>query len=122
MVTGRSPSSDHSAISMARLSFALPIFARCERPRAASVRTWRLQPGRLAHGPDEKCGVAGRTPGLVVAIFLSFQIGAPRWGGVSHCPYRQMCGKSQLLQYWPHRFLELQTGTCRERGERLTHR
>src|SRR5262245_42957792 len=55
---------------MARLSLALPIFARCERPRAASVRTWRLQPGRLAQGPDEKCGVTGRTPGICCAILI----------------------------------------------------
>src|SRR5262249_1380135 len=55
---------------MARLSFALPILDRCERPRTASVRICRLQPGRLAHGPDEKCGIAGRTPGLV-AVMLS---------------------------------------------------
>src|SRR6188472_3775738 len=77
MVTGRGPSSDHSARSMARLSFALPILDRCERPRTASVRAWRLQPGRLAQGPDEKCGMTGRTPGLVFAMCLSFQIGAP---------------------------------------------
>jgi hypothetical protein len=38
----------------------------------------------LAHGPDEKCGVAGRTPGLVAVMYLSFQIGALRWGRVSH--------------------------------------
>src|SRR5262249_11902380 len=55
---------------MARLSFALPILDRCERPRTASVRICRLQPGRLAHGPDEKCGITGRTPGLV-AVMLS---------------------------------------------------
>src|SRR3954468_6859038 len=48
---------------MARLSFALPILDRCERPRTASVRAWRLPPGRLAQGPDEKCGMTGRPPG-----------------------------------------------------------
>src|SRR3954465_11836621 len=53
---------------MARLSFALPILDRCERPRTASVRAWRLQPGRFAQGPDEKCGLTGRTPGFVFAI------------------------------------------------------
>src|SRR6478752_4213575 len=53
---------------MARLSFALPILDRCDRPRTASVRFCRLQPGRLAQGPDEKCGVAGRTPGFVAVI------------------------------------------------------
>src|SRR5215468_3725415 len=109
MVTGRAPSIDHSAIStapvsdagtmpmrysagtsstsrvrsIARLSFALPIFDRCERPRTASVRAERLQPGRLAQGPEEKCGTAGRTAGIALVIGLPFQIGAPRWGGVS---------------------------------------
>src|SRR6185437_11053476 len=53
---------------MARLSFALPIFDRCERPRTASVRACRLQPGRLAQGPEEKCGTTGRTPGFVFVI------------------------------------------------------
>src|SRR5262245_34687859 len=68
---------------MARLSFALPIFDRCERPSRASVRAVKFQPGRLAQGPDEKCGTNGRTAGIALAMSLSFQIGAPRWGGVS---------------------------------------
>src|ERR1043166_779656 len=68
---------------MARLSFALPIFDRCERPSATSVRACRLQAGRLAQGAEEKCGMAGRTPGFCTVIGLPFQIGAPRWGGVS---------------------------------------
>jgi hypothetical protein len=38
----------------------------------------------LAQGPDEKCGTAGRTPGFAADIYLSFQIGASRWGEVSH--------------------------------------
>src|SRR5258708_4355845 len=96
MVTGSAPSNDHIAIStapvsdagtmpiresggtsspsrvrsMARLSFALPIFDRCERPRTASVRTERLQPGRLAQGPDEKCGTVGRIRGLALVMLL----------------------------------------------------
>src|SRR5262245_54452832 len=53
---------------MARLSFALPIFDRCERPRTASVRACRLQPGRLAQGPVEKCGTVGRVAGSGMAI------------------------------------------------------
>src|SRR4029079_12728824 len=64
---------------MARLSFALPILDRCERPRTASVRVWRLQPGRLAQGPDEKCGMTGRTPGGLL-MALSFQIESPSVG------------------------------------------
>src|SRR5882762_2362392 len=64
---------------MARLSFALPILDRCERPRTASVRAWRLQPGRLAQGPDEKCGITGRMPGGLL-MTLSFQIESPSVG------------------------------------------
>src|SRR4249919_3539646 len=67
---------------MARLSFALPILDRCERPRTASVRVWRLQPGRLAQGPDEKCGITGRMPGGLL-MSLSFQIEASRCGEVA---------------------------------------
>src|SRR4051812_42292918 len=68
---------------MARLSLALPLFERCERPSTASVRPCRLQPGRLAQGPDEKCGTDGRTPGIAMLIHLPFQIAASRWGEVS---------------------------------------
>ena len=53
---------------MARLSFALPAFERWERPRTASVRVCGLQPGRLAQGPDEKCGTSGRTEGLALVM------------------------------------------------------
>src|SRR3954451_8973505 len=97
VVTGRPPSIDHIAIStapvseagtmpigksagtsstarvssMARLSFALPPSARCERPRNASLRAWSVQPGRLAQGPDEKYGAEGRTVGIAVMIYPS---------------------------------------------------
>src|ERR1700733_8384418 len=54
--------------SIAGLSRALPIFARCERPSAASLRTVGDQPGRLAHGPEEKQEFAGRTPGVLVVM------------------------------------------------------
>ena len=110
IVTGRGPSSDQSAIStapvsdagtmpmryaagtcstsrvrsMARLSLALPGFERWERPRTASRRACGFQPGRLAQGPEEKCGTSGRTAGMAIVMILSFQIVAPRWGGVSH--------------------------------------
>src|SRR4029077_4327474 len=106
---------------MARLSFALPILDRCERPRTASVRFWRLQPWRLAHGPDEKCGIVGRTPGLVAVIYLSFQIGAPRWGGVSHPRHREIREKPQVLQCRPCSFLQLLTGTCSEQPKEVAH-
>jgi hypothetical protein len=39
---------------------------------SASVRVWRLQPGRLAQGPEEKCGTNGRAPGFgLVMVYPS---------------------------------------------------
>jgi hypothetical protein len=32
------------------------------------VRAERLQPGRLAQGPEEKCGTAGRTAGIALVM------------------------------------------------------
>src|SRR5688500_6551711 len=90
-VTGRAPSIDHSAISTAPVSDAgtmpmrcvsgtprilrvrsieylrrdLPSFDRCERPSTSSLSLSGVQPGRLAHGPEEKYGRAGRTAGGV---------------------------------------------------------
>src|SRR4029077_8092415 len=65
------------------MSFALPIFARCERPRTASVRAERLQPGRLAQGPEEKCGTSGRTVGIALLMIYP-----SRWAplGGEGCP------------------------------------
>src|SRR5690606_1803170 len=61
---------------MARASFSLPTLARCERPRGASLRASSFQPGRLAQGPEEKLGFAGRVAGAasLVIYFLSSQI------------------------------------------------
>src|SRR6516165_8804357 len=93
-VTSRAPRSDQSAISkapvsdagtipmryaagtssssrvrsIARLSLALPNFDRCERPTAACASAERLQPGRLAQGPEEKCGTLGRLAGFALVI------------------------------------------------------
>src|SRR5262245_5115643 len=53
---------------MARFNRALPSFDRCERPSTASLRFCGVQPGRLAQGPEEKCGVFGRRPGFVVIV------------------------------------------------------
>ena len=44
---------------------SLPIFARCERPSAASFSASRLQPGRLAQGPEENSGRSGRRVGFI---------------------------------------------------------
>ena len=94
MVTGRAPSIDHmrhldragigrrhdadeeirrhfqhrARLLDGALELRLAALARCERPRNASLRAWRVQPGRLAQGPDEKCGTAGRTPGIAFVM------------------------------------------------------
>ena len=110
MSTPRAPSSDHIAISMAPVSdagtmprrqsagrpriarersitsrsFALPGLERCERPSKAPASAAGDQPGRLAQGPDEKHGLAGRTFGRggTVMIWLpSLQMGRGPSGG-----------------------------------------
>src|SRR5262245_18566279 len=56
---------------MACFRRALPSLARCERPRNALSRALRDQPGRLAQGPEEKLGMAGRLAGLVTMVMVS---------------------------------------------------
>ena len=53
---------------MASLSFARPAFERWERPIQASDRRCGVQPGLLAHGPEEKLGESG--------FLVGFSIGA----------------------------------------------
>ena len=48
-------------------------FARCDRPTSAFSRTLFDQPGRLAHGPEEKLGLAGARSGFfIVGTLLTF--------------------------------------------------
>src|SRR5512145_284076 len=56
---------------MACFRRTLPSLARCERPRNALSRAWRDQPGRLAQGPDEKLGIAGRLAGFKALVMAS---------------------------------------------------
>src|SRR5262249_50214195 len=49
--------------STASTIFFLPSLERWDRPTAASLRSSGVQPGRLAQGPDEKSGRAGRRCG-----------------------------------------------------------
>ena len=51
-------------------SFALPAADRCDRPSTASERISGVHPGRLAQGPDEKCGRTGRNAGLFILTSL----------------------------------------------------
>src|SRR5437773_8695730 len=62
---------------MISTSRARPIRERCERPSSASCSTEGDQPGRLAQGPDEKHGLAGRRVGFI-APSLPFPL--PRYG------------------------------------------
>src|SRR5471032_1230742 len=57
--------------STASTIFFLPILDRWERPTAASLRTSGVHPGRLAQGPDEKSGRAGRMVGFVISFSLT---------------------------------------------------
>src|SRR3974390_2955674 len=52
--------------STASTIFFLAVLERWDRPTAASLRTSGVHPGRLAHGPDEKSGRAGRMFGFVI--------------------------------------------------------
>src|SRR3982751_2165211 len=47
---------------------ALAGLARCERPTSADLSASVVQPGRFAHGPEEKFGLAGFTAGAVRGI------------------------------------------------------
>ena len=57
---------------MTSASFALPSLERCDRPTAASFSASMVQPGRFAHGPDEKQGLFGLDDGFIV--FLLYPI------------------------------------------------
>src|ERR1700759_364877 len=50
----------------ASTTFFLAVLDRCDRPTAASLRRSGVQPGRLAQGPDEKSGRAGRRFGFII--------------------------------------------------------
>ena len=70
--------------SMASFRRALPSLERCDRPSTAISRFEADQPGRLAQGPEEKYGRAGRTGGgELVMLFSPYRERAPRWDGVA---------------------------------------
>src|SRR5471030_3528059 len=60
--------------STASTIFFLPILDRWERPTAASLRDSGVHPGRLAQGPDEKSGRAGRMFGFVICFSLTEEL------------------------------------------------
>jgi hypothetical protein len=51
--------------SITSTSCAKPGRERCERPTKAFASAAGVHPGRLAHGPDEKHGLAGRLIGFM---------------------------------------------------------
>ena len=71
--------------SITSASRAFGSLARWLRPSIAPDSASSVKPGRLAQGPEEKSGLAGRSSGLVaIAIAaLPFRREAPRWGGVT---------------------------------------
>ena len=112
--TGRAPSMDHIAISMApvsdagtmailksagtpsslrvrsiaSLSLALAALDRCDRPTNAPSRARSVQPGRFLVGPDENRASVGRTPGSgtrVIFALPSLQMSVRRWERIARC-------------------------------------
>src|SRR6266567_255512 len=67
---------------MISTSRARPTRERCDRPSSASSSTAGDQPGRLAQGPDEKHGLAGRRVGFI-APSLPFQLPASGGGALA---------------------------------------
>src|SRR5260370_40590538 len=66
--------------STASTIFFLPSFDRWDRPMAASLRASGVQPGRLAQGPDEKSGRAGRKFGFIIlALTEELHSGGGAW-------------------------------------------
>src|SRR5690242_10451773 len=68
--------------STSSTTFFLQSFERCERPTAASERTSGVHPGRLAQGPDEKSGRAGRKFGFIdLSLTEELHSGGGAWPG-----------------------------------------
>ena len=55
-------------MTSASRAFAAP--ERCDRPTGARASAAADQPGRFAHGPEEKHGFAGRTLGFFKAAMV----------------------------------------------------
>src|SRR5437870_13408038 len=101
MSTPRAPGGDHTAISIAPVSDpatiatrqsagmpriardrsttstsrARPTAERCERPVNAAASTAGDHPGRLAQGPEEKHGLAGRRFGFITHFLHEWRAG-----------------------------------------------
>src|SRR3954469_20552047 len=65
---------------------ALAGLARCERPTSADFSASVVQPGRFAHGPDEKFGLAGFTAGAVRGISAMATLPGRKPHGRVRCP------------------------------------
>src|SRR5476649_9729 len=89
--------------STASTIFFLPILDRWERPTAASLRTSGVHPGRLAQGPDEKSGRAGRMVGFVISFSLTEELhsGGGAWPaadiGAAGPVVNVLCSPAELL-------------------------
>ena len=54
---------------MTSLNFFFAVVDLCDRPTQAQFKTSGVQPGRLAHGPDEKKGTRGKAVGFIICSF-----------------------------------------------------
>src|SRR5690349_15724749 len=87
--------------SMASTIFFLPSLERWDRPTAASLRTSGVQPGRLAQGPDEKSGRAGRAFGFIKNLSLAEELRSG--GGAWPAAAIVADGKTVNVHYWSRR-------------------
>src|SRR5581483_3943833 len=76
--------------------FFLPVLERWDRPTAASLRASGVHPGRLAQGPDEKSGRAGRMFGFVINLSLPEELhsGGGAW------PAARIRGPAPAVNAW----------------------
>src|SRR5262245_41188186 len=70
--------------STASTIFFLPSLERWDRPTAASLRSSGVHPGRLAQGPEEKSGRAGRRFGFIIlSLAEELRSGGGAWPAAS---------------------------------------
>ena len=62
----------HETFTFVKLQYCNFFFAvtdLCDRPIQALFKTAGVQPGRLAHGPEEKKGTRGKAVGFIICSF-----------------------------------------------------
>src|SRR5690348_675302 len=84
--------------STASTIFFLPSLERWDRPTAASLRASGVHPGRLAQGPEEKSGRAGRMFGFINNLSLAEELrsGGGAWPAAAIIAGRKIVNVDRL--------------------------